>query len=426
MIAGQSVEARHVRRSKSFHLSLKYNTSLFRVSKDISRETLEYFHSQNVFVVVKLSNWYKDPRHNGRLGFLYDLCHYSIPMATRGCGKEYALKIELVHEDPEGLDDGKKKSHAKPSVAVFSGMHSSPHSIPCRQMISSNCSPFIVADWPILLAGKHLPMFMQFLNVVQIPDRNRAFSYTMKKIRFLPATKSKYYQGNTKAASCVQNAIAACRQGVLMQSDGSKTDIKITSGAKTGITASQAANFKRAMLPLPTQEECLTLASAARDKGDAFFEAKNYLGARQEYALAVCLLGHDLWSDHSMTNFEKPSITEEREPRTLLLRTFMEAFRLCLTLEQPDVAEDLVDYAERGCEPDIVGEDFALDVLVTKARLLADRGQFSTARSILKKELAARFPNSENRRIEAALQEVVAKQMQKYREDVARMKAGRL
>ncbi|TVY89211.1 hypothetical protein LAWI1_G006807, partial [Lachnellula willkommii] len=204
---------------------------------------------------------------------------------------------------------------------------------------------------------------MQFLNVVQIPDDKRAFSYEMKKISFFPATESKYYQGNAKAASCVQNAIAACRQGVLMPSGGSKNDIEIVSGDGTGITASQAADLKNAMLPLLTQEECLARASFAKDKGDVFFEAKNYLDARQEYALAACLLGHDLWTAYSGRDFEKPSITQQREPRTLLLRIFMEAFRLALTLEQPDLAQDVVHYAARGNDPAIIGEDFALDIL---------------------------------------------------------------
>ena len=241
-------------------------------------------------------------------------------------------------------------------------------------------------------------------------------SYPLYDVRFCAATESKYYQGNAKVASCVQHGIEGFRQGPLWEENGrSKIDVEIVSGDGSGITAAQAAKTMRSFLPALTKEDCLTYARVAKEKGDAFFGAKEYLAARQEYGLATCLLGENLWNVGSDGLYWRSTTAEHR---ALLLRISMEAFRLALTLGQLDLAQSVIGIAAQNCESGVLSDDELVDILVSKGKLATERGQYSRARTNLQAALSS-FPNNE--KIEDAIRGVKKKQLQKYREDVARM-----
>ena len=178
-----------------------------------------------------------------------------------------------------------------------------------------------------------------------------------------------------------------------------KIDIEIISGDGTGLTASQAANMKKAFLPTITREECLTFASVAKDKGDAFFESKKYMAVRQEYALTVCLLGHHMWGLDGSDTFRETPTTERRESRTFLIRILMEGARLAWKLGQQALAQAAADYAV-GFDVDLVDENFAIDILIACGLMWADRGHLEVARGSLQDKLEY-FPN--NKRLEAAV-----------------------
>jgi hypothetical protein len=89
-------------------VKFKYDTALFTVSKQISVESLEYFYSQNTFVIIE-TNLYSE--------FLQSVCSPPIPMIIKRdfCNIEYyALKIQIQHKWTD--------SHF-PGFAIMSGRH---------------------------------------------------------------------------------------------------------------------------------------------------------------------------------------------------------------------------------------------------------------------------------------------------------------
>lgn len=84
---------------------LRFPVNVFTASKAISAESLEYFHSDNAFVVLD-TNW--------AAGFIENVLCHTIPLLMveedMQNPTDYALKIELT-----------KPSGQRPRVAVFSG-----------------------------------------------------------------------------------------------------------------------------------------------------------------------------------------------------------------------------------------------------------------------------------------------------------------
>jgi hypothetical protein len=294
-------------------LRAKFETSLFRVCKIISAESLGFFYSQNAFVVV-----------DSNMHTLLPLCQKAMPIflgAKTSSFKHYILGITLrmvIKSDDEhrdGILDTKQLSILEEQANAVSvggercirdwGDLQSQDVFPPRTTWSAG-----------IIAARHLQKFVNLMNsslsCCSPHEVEDDWDNSELTLRF--CTTGPYFRNNRKILNTVVQGLSGIRASTIPRPDGLRLthwgngpqEIMATPYESTVILnifgdlkEEQQEEIKRATYPkFPKVSELAALSTTIMEKGDALMRVKDYTEARGEYAVAYFLSSKLLPNKH--------------------------------------------------------------------------------------------------------------------------------
>lgn len=332
-------------------LGFKYDIGLFSVNKQISYESLYYFHSQNVFVAVETNFWFP---------LLGSLCNYGIPIVftnphSTGIVDSCALRIKVDHYETQARFASVAVMTIRhlPNFVQYLNAFYVLHPRTLGQLVSatSNVELYPIRKLFVWASTENgVSKFHEIPFIFSPRDKPSSFTVVFQCLRSCEALADsknlQYYQENIKVASSIEDALNGFRRAPVQRVGGEDVKMQISFGGD--FTTTQEANITSSVLPTMTREESITVAKATKDKGDALFQVGDYLAARAKYGIAAYLLGENLWLRkqgpryHREDRIDWSRITTEHQQ--LLLHTFLGGFRTALRLGKDKSAKELLRF----------------------------------------------------------------------------------